>query len=221
MARKLLLTMVGIFFPSKGPMCVACALLISVAFLVLHALYMPFHSATCNTLQGICMAVLSLLYFCGMLIKVDSVDQNETAALGNLLITMLIFTAIAILGLLGIEAKTAKRTFKDLYHAWSIKFEGQILHMSGCPCISSFPGKFENGWNAVVGTGKLALMSVACVFLPKGTPKFGQHANNPDTPGKCFCYSLYGEKKGWGCMWFRVWADLVEEAVSLKQRLTG
>jgi hypothetical protein len=43
-----------------------------------------------------------------------------------------------------------------------------------------------------------ALLSVACVFFTQHTPKFGEHSTNPDT-GKCWCHSLYGESKCWGC----------------------
>jgi hypothetical protein len=43
-----------------------------------------------------------------------------------------------------------------------------------------------------------ALLSVACVFFTQHTPKFGEHSTNPET-GKCWCHSLYGESKCWGC----------------------
>lgn len=62
-------------------------------------------------------------------------------------------------------------------------------------------------------------MSVACVFLPFGTPKFGEHSPNPETPGRCFCFALYGKEEMWGCRWFEIWKDLVELAVKRGQRL--
>jgi hypothetical protein len=59
------------------------------------------------------------------------------------------------------------------------------------------------------------------VFLPKHTPKFGQHVVNPDTPGpgKCYCHAMYGAPKEWGCAWFDEWQALVELAHHRKQRI--
>jgi hypothetical protein len=51
------------------------------------------------------------------------------------------------------------------------------------------------------------------------TPKFGKHIENQDTPGECFCHTLYGEQKVWGCAWFGVWTDLVILAHHRKQRV--
>jgi hypothetical protein len=75
-----------------------------------------------------------------------------------------------------------------------------LLHQEvrGVPCISSFPGKFENEWREVVALGseKVGLVSVACVYLPQHTPRFGQHMNDPAT-GCCYCATLYGKKQAW------------------------
>jgi hypothetical protein len=51
------------------------------------------------------------------------------------------------------------------------------------------------------------------------TPDFGQHVHNPETAGKCYCHSLYGEQKMWGCKWFDVWKGLVQLAHYRKQRI--
>merc|ERR1712050_293819 len=97
---------------------------------------------------------------------------------------------------------------------------GKICHKHGVPCIGSFPGKYGGGWNKVMEVGDRMEddNSVATVFLPKLTPKFGSHAENPET-NRCYCYDMYGEEKEWGCEWFSVWSSNIEEAVSWKQRL--
>jgi hypothetical protein len=80
-------------------------------------------------------------------------------------------------------------------------YEGNILEKAGAPCILSSPGKFGAAWNEVTRLGRStkADVSAACVFLPMRTPDFGQHVDNPKTAGKCYCPSLYGEQKTWGC----------------------
>ena len=74
MVRKLLLSLVGVFFPEKGPVSIAVALLLSVFFWLLQENNQPFRSPTCNNLQRLCMGVLSLLYFFGLIITIDAPD---------------------------------------------------------------------------------------------------------------------------------------------------
>jgi len=104
--------------------------------------------------------------------------------------------------------------------AVEIKYDGKVRPDHGIPCIVSFPGKYGAGWDKVVsaGSGVAGDVSVACVFLPKLTPKYGKHAANPST-GTCFCHEMYGEQKEWGCEWVRAWQENVEEAVSWGQKL--
>jgi hypothetical protein len=210
---------VGVFYPKRGPMGVATACLLAMLFLLLHAVYQPFKSATCNVLQGLCLAVLVILYFCGLLLKANTMNSGEAESVGNLLICLLVSTLVAVGAMVLKQARTARQMLKFLQHSFKILFKGKILCAEGVDCVTSFPGKYENGWNAVVHAGKVELMSVACVFLPQGTQHFGAHYPNPETPAKCFCHALYGEKKQWGCKWFKVWADLADEAVARHQRL--
>jgi hypothetical protein len=55
------------------------------------------------------------------------------------------------------------------------------------------------------------------VFLPQHTPTFGAHVTDEET-GRCFCWTLYGEQKLWGCAWFEQWKDNCLRAHVLKQR---
>jgi hypothetical protein len=105
----------------------------------------------------------------------------------------------------------------------SIEFRGKIKGVKGANNIASFPGKYgPSGWGRAVAEAKDEFldMSVSCVFLPDPTSLgFGEHAMNPDTPSKCFCQSLYGERKPWGCVWFAEWVDNILHAVALDHKL--
>ena len=54
--------------------------------------------------------------------------------------------------------------------------------------VASFPGVHFREWGRVtlVMKGK----SVACVFVPGGSLLYGNHDEDPDHPGKCFCQSF-------------------------------
>ena len=54
--------------------------------------------------------------------------------------------------------------------------------------VASFPGVHFREWGRVtlVMIGK----SVACVFVPGGSLLYGNHDEDPDHPGKCFCQSF-------------------------------
>ena len=51
-----------------------------------------------------------------------------------------------------------------------------------------------------------------------GSQGHGTHVNDPST-GRCFCYTIYGSKKPWGCYWYTRWLENVQQAVDNKQRL--
>ena len=96
----------------------------------------------------------------------------------------------------------------------TIVFEGNIL--PGKPCVSSWPGKYESAWNALVKKSRRGRLSAAVVFLPEGSRHFGIHDPIPTAeklPGDCWCTPLYGEKKRWGCRWWTHWIQNIEEAV--------
>ena len=80
--------------------------------------------------------------------------------------------------------------------------------------VSSSCSAEKAKWDELVeaaGDGKL---STACVFLTAAEQ--GRHATDPET-GKCWCFTIYGEEKSWGCEWFEKWIALVAEARSRGQ----
>ena len=96
----------------------------------------------------------------------------------------------------------------------TIVFEGKIL--PGKPCVSSWPGKYESAWDALVQKSRRGNLSAAVVFLPKGSRHFGIHDKIPTAEkllGDCWCTPLYGEQKPWGCRWWTHWIQNIEEAV--------
>ena len=102
----------------------------------------------------------------------------------------------------------------------TIVFEGNIL--PGKPCVSSWPGKYESAWNALVKKSRGGHLSAAVVFLPEGSRHFGFHDPIPTAeklPGDCWCTPLYGEKKPWGCRWWTHWIHNIEEAVNKRAEL--
>ena len=96
----------------------------------------------------------------------------------------------------------------------TIVFEGKIL--AGKPCVSSWPGKYESAWDALVQKSRRGHLSAAVVFLPQGSRHFGIHDQIPtaeNLPGACWCTPLYGEEKPWGCRWWTHWIKNIEDAV--------
>ena len=105
--------------------------------------------------------------------------------------------------------KEAALNFRDR----TIVFEGNILPRE--PCVSSWPGKYESAWDALVRASRGGHLSAAVVFLPEGSRHFGIHGPIPkaeDLPGSCWCTPLYGEQKPWGCRWWTHWIKNIEEA---------
>ncbi|CAE7260631.1 Kif11 [Symbiodinium natans] len=79
-----------------------------------------------------------------------------------------------------------------------IAFPGHI-NRTAAKCIVSFPGKYSELWDEAVSTVSsqavdtgLEPWSLACVFLTDAESGLGRHSENPDTPGKCWCHSIYG-----------------------------
>ncbi|CAK9028508.1 Uncharacterized protein SCF082_LOCUS18393 [Durusdinium trenchii] len=79
-----------------------------------------------------------------------------------------------------------------------IAFPGKII-LSALDCIVSFPGKYSKAgsrcqrqeWDAAVSSTQQGNgCSLACVFL---TDRASGLADNPDTPGRCWCHTIYGE----------------------------
>jgi hypothetical protein len=202
MIRKLLLSVMGAFWSSQSTICIATALLVSSIFLVLHCFFQPYKSMALNRMQSLSLTVLALFYFGGLLLKTESIEASDQEDLGVLMVVLLVSIFVSVITIVASEVRAVAQWVRPIWHAFSILYEGNILEKAGVPCISSFPGKFEAAWNEVTRLGRSTKIdvSVACVFFPMRTPDFGQHVDNPETAaGKCYCHSLYGEQKMWGC----------------------
>jgi hypothetical protein len=96
MVRKFLLTSAVIFWPKGSCVQVTVAVLVSTFFLVFHVYHMPFDSPTDNWFQVFALVGLLLVYFMGLLIKVqpdlesrysfDSVLQIVSMAVGIIVV---------------------------------------------------------------------------------------------------------------------------------------
>ena len=73
-----------------------------------------------------------------------------------------------------------------------VAFPGHISR-SASDCVVSFPGKYSELWDkAVSRVAREDAFSLACVFLTDRASGLGRHANNPETPGMCWCQQIYG-----------------------------
>jgi hypothetical protein len=132
-----------------------------------------------------------------VLIQTDSFSSKHS--LGHFLVFVIVSVFVGTLAFMLLELYTARRWIGKVTHAFKIRYEGKVQEERGVPCIASFPGKFEDEWSEVVALGseeKVGAVSVACVYLPLHTPRFGQHVNDPAT-GRCYCESIYGKRQAW------------------------
>ena len=98
----------------------------------------------------------------------------------------------------------------------TLTFKGNVIPDRSKACVCSWPGKYESAWQTLVDRSHDGQISAAVVFLPKGSPNFGQHDPIPSAEalwGDCWCFPLYGERKPWGCRWWTLWAANIEKAV--------
>ena len=133
-----------------------------------------------------------------MLLKTDTVEESDQKDLGVLMALLMLGVFLSAIGTALLEMYTARHWLKTVSHAFKIHYVGKVQAVQGVPCISSFPGKFEDEWREVVALGSedAGVVSVACVYLPLHTPRFGQHVNDPST-GHCYCESIYGKCQAW------------------------
>ncbi|CAE6961311.1 unnamed protein product [Symbiodinium sp. KB8] len=74
-----------------------------------------------------------------------------------------------------------------------IAFPG-LINPEAKHCVVSFPGKYAGEWDRLVSfvSGGSGAVSVAEVSLTDRSSGLGQHGPNPETPGKCWCHTIYG-----------------------------
>ena len=164
---------------------------------------------------------LTLFYFSGLLLKTESVEARDQEDLGVLMVLLLVSVFVAVIAAVALELYMAKTWITKVSHAFKILYKGKIHDVKGIYCIASFPGKYEGRWNQIteLGNNEIAKRSVACVFLPQHTPRFGTHdIDGERTDGRCYCHTIYGEKKAWGCGWWVEWTHNVMEAHFLGQK---
>jgi hypothetical protein len=208
MIRKLLLSVIGSFWSTKSTICIATALLISASFLAVHLSFSPFKSPALNRMQSLALISLTLFYFVGLLLKTESIESGDQEDLGTLMAALMLSIFVAVVAVIVMEVHLVVQWAIPVWHTFGILFEGRILKEEGIPCVASFPGKYEKEWNSVtkLSSNSLAKRSAACVFLPMHAPRFGKHTIDDErVDGECFCYTLYGKQKAWGCSWFTEW----------------
>jgi hypothetical protein len=86
MVRKLFLCTVGAIFAKKSVICVSTAFFLSLAFSFAHFHYYPYKSMACNRLQSACLTALNIIYFVGVLLKAEVVEQHDMDYLGYFLV---------------------------------------------------------------------------------------------------------------------------------------
>jgi serine/threonine protein kinase len=117
MVRKLLLSVIGAFWSTKSTMCVATALLISIAFQLLHCSYYPFRTLILNRLQHLSLAVLSLIYFVGVLLKTQTVDNAHSEGVGVLMVLLLVLVILIVIIATALEVRAVMQWTVEVKYA--------------------------------------------------------------------------------------------------------
>jgi hypothetical protein len=117
MIRKLLLSVLGAFWSTKSTMCIATALLISSTFLVAHFHLSPYRSTALNRLQSLALTVLTLLYFIGLLLKTESVEESDREDLGVLMVLLVATTLVTTVAMVISEVIAVMRWTWEINYA--------------------------------------------------------------------------------------------------------
>eukprot|EP00438_Fugacium_kawagutii_P023504 Skav201513 [mRNA] locus=scaffold1154:481412:482485:- [translate_table: standard] len=115
-------------------------------------------------------------------------------------LTFQTFNSLVLAGMLGpkhlskpLDAFSKVRSYRSGLAAKRIAFPGKI-NAAADMCIVSFPGVYSEEWDAAVSTASQEqTYSLACVFLTDRASGLGQHEQNPESSGECYCKALYGE----------------------------
>jgi hypothetical protein len=114
--------------------------MISAFFLGLHLSYSPFKSPALNRLQSLALTTITLLYFIGVLLKTDTVEESDREDLGVLMIVIVVSVNAAVVAMLASEIRAVVQWAWPVWHAFGIRYEGCIRRERCIPCIGSFPG---------------------------------------------------------------------------------
>ena len=91
---------------------------------------------------------------------------------------------------------------------------GSIGRTFSCTLLISLLLLSVHHRDKIVALTKKSELSAAVVFLPQFTADYGKHGSD-----KCYCTKMYGEVKPWGCKWFELWRNAIEQAVARRQKL--
>jgi hypothetical protein len=114
--RKLSLSVVSAFFSTKSTMCIATALLISSGFLVVHCHFYAWKKPTWNRLQTLSLTILTLMYFCGLLIKTQHLEEDaeQHKSIGSFLVFLVLVMFATVLGAMAHQIVAVVRWTKEL-----------------------------------------------------------------------------------------------------------
>jgi divalent metal cation (Fe/Co/Zn/Cd) transporter len=126
MVRKFLLTSAVIFWPKGSCIQVAVAVMVSMFFLAFHVHHMPFESAMDNWFQALALVGLLLVYFMGLLIKVQP-DLEHQYGFGMLLQLVTAVVGMIVLGVPMLQKAAMKWRQRA---ATAKRDDGTILLMS-------------------------------------------------------------------------------------------
>jgi hypothetical protein len=126
MIRKLLLSVVGSFWSTKSTMCIVTAFLISAGFLIVHTSYFPFKASVLNRVQTLALMMLTLLYFIGVLLQTETVEDSDREDLGVLMVVLLLGVLVSAIGAAVLEMYTARHWLGIVSHAFKIHYVGKV-----------------------------------------------------------------------------------------------
>ena len=102
-------------------------------------------SIQCLTCSDLFFSPFSLgSHLSGVLLKTDTVEESDQKDLGVLMALLMLGVFLSAIGTALLEMYTARHWLKTVSHAFKIHYVGKVQAVQGVPCISSFPGKFED-----------------------------------------------------------------------------
>jgi hypothetical protein len=98
-------------------MSIAAAMTISAFYLGLHLTYQPFEKPVLNRLQTLALTVLTLLYFIGVLLKTETVDDEDRESLGVLMLLLLLSVFLSVIMATWSEVRTVMQWVHQIHYA--------------------------------------------------------------------------------------------------------
>eukprot|EP00439_Symbiodinium_sp_Y106_P061144 s543_g9.t1 len=189
-----LIPLAVIALDSEGPFAFTCVACVGCCFTVVGIQCW----ALCRAASGSCGPALSLVGLFAFWGSWAAHSDEIPPTLVTLDVSFQVFNVLLLSGMVGaipMNLETLQRLAElsgfGLASA-RVAFPGHISR-SAADCVVSFPGKYSDLWDkAVSRVAREDVFSLACVFLTDAASGLGRHANNPETPGKCWCQQIYG-----------------------------